>query len=199
MKKPIINESTRKLLLKMEISGAVFVSVCAVALHFLYRLSGSAVWAAVFASVNESIWEHIKIFTLPYVLWVFVELCTVRVPFRRFLCSKVIGLYFLLLSIPLFYYAYTFLLGKNIAFLDISCGFVFTAVSFIVSYRLIVYAPYIQRYYTASVVLLVLYCLMTGYFTFLPPRLELFRDPITGAYGLPVKSAAHVFREPPCL
>ena len=186
MKQSVIDESIRKILFKLEISGAVFVSICAVVLHFLYSLSGNAIWAAVFSAVNESVWEHIKIFTLPYVLWGFVELCWVRVPFRRFLSAKVIGLYFLLLSIPIFYYTYTFIIGKNIPAVDISCGFVFTAISFVISYKLIAYAPFIQKYYKISVILLVIYYLMIGYFTFLPPKLELFRDPVTGTFGLPI-------------
>ncbi len=184
MKKSAIDESARKLLLKMEVSGAVFVSVCAVVLHFLYDISGNAVWAAVFSAVNESTWEHMKIFTLPYVLWSCVELCCVRVPFRRFLTSKVIGLYFLLLSIPVFYYTYTFLIGKDIHVINIGCGFVFTVIAFVISYKLISYAMCVERYYKLSVVLLIIYYLMIGYFSFLPPKLELFRDPLTGGYGL---------------
>ena len=186
MKKSVISESTRKLLLKMELSGAVFVSVCAVILHFSFEWSGEAIWAAVFSAVNESIWEHIKIFTLPYVLWGFIELCVIRVPFRRFLTAKVISLYFLILSIPVFYYTYTFLIGKNIAILDIMSGFVFTVVAFVLSYKMIVYLPFIGKYYNICVALLAVYYIMVGYFTFLPPKLELFRDPITGTYGIPL-------------
>ena len=186
MKKSYVNESTRKLLLKLEISGAVFVSIVAVILHFLYDISGRQMWAAVFYSVNESIWEHIKIFTLPYVLWGFVELCCVRVSFRRFFTAKVIGLYFLLTAIPGFYYTYTFLIGRSIIWIDVSCGFVFTAIAFVISYRLIAYAPVIEKYYKLCVILLFVYYLMMGYFTFIPPQLELFRDPITGDYGLPL-------------
>ncbi len=186
MKKTVIDESTRKILFILEISGAVFVSVCAIVLHFLYDISGNAIWAAVFSAVNESIWEHIKIFTIPYVLWGLVELCWVRVPFKRFLSAKVISLYFLLLTIPIFYYTYTFLIGRNIPAVDISSGFVFTAITFVISYKMIVYAPYIQKYYKPSVILLVIYYLMIGYFTFIPPKLELFRDPVTNTYGLPL-------------
>lgn len=185
MNMSVLDERTRKLLLKMEISGAVFVSVCAVLLHYLYDISGGALWAAVFAAVNESVWEHMKIFTLPYVVWAFVELCTVRIPFRRFLAAKVLSLYFLLLSIPIFYYTYTFIVGRSIPVIDIACGFVFTVLAFFFSYRMIAYAPCIERYFRLSVFLLVLYYIMAGYFTFLPPKTELFRDPVTGGYGLP--------------
>ena len=68
MKKTVIDESTRKILFILEISGAVFVSVCAIVLHFLYDISGNAIWAAVFSAVNESIWEHLKLSFFPMLI-----------------------------------------------------------------------------------------------------------------------------------
>lgn len=181
-----ISDSTRKSFLWLEISGAVFVSVAAVILHFLYEWSGNEFWATIFSAVNESIWEHLKIFSIPYVFWAFVELCCIRLPFKKFVSAKVLSLYFLLLSIPIFYYTYTGLYGRNIALVDILSGFVFTALTFVVSYRMVINAPCIERYYKLSLLLLVIYCVMISYFTFLPPRLELFRDPVSGGYGIPM-------------
>ncbi len=180
-----ISDSTRKRFLWLEVSGAVFVSVAAVILHFMYEWSGNQFWATLFSSVNESVWEHLKIFSIPYVFWAFVELCCVRIPFKKFVSAKVLSLYFMLISIPLFYYTYTGIYGKNIAFVDILSGFVFTVLTFVLSYRMVVKAPCIEMYYRLSLVLFVIYCLMISYFTFLPPRLDLFRDPTSGEYGIP--------------
>ena len=179
-----ISESTRKTLFKLEVSGAVFVSIAAVVLHFLYEWSGEEVWASLFSAVNESVWEHVKIFTIPYVFWAFVELCCVRVPFRKFVSAKVLSLYFMLISIPVFFYTYTGIFGKNIALVDILSGFAFTVMTFILSYRMIVNAPCIERYFKLSLVLIVLYYVMISFFTYTPPRLEIFRDPISGGFGI---------------
>ena len=180
-----INESTRKTLFKLEVSGAVFVSIAAAVLHFLYEWSGGEMWATLFSAVNESIWEHLKIFSLPYVFWAFVELCCVRVPFRKFVSAKVLSLYFMLISIPAFYYTYTGVFGKNIAIVDILSGFAFTVMTFILSYRMIVNSPCIERYYKLSLFLIALYYIMIAFFTYTPPKWEIFKDPISGNYGIP--------------
>ena len=180
-----IDESTRKTLFKLEVSGAVFVSIAAVVLHFLYEWSGGEIWATLFSAVNESVWEHLKIFSLPYVFWAFVELCCVRVPFRKFVSAKVLSLYFMLIAIPAFYYTYTGIFGRNIAWVDILSGFAFTVMTFILSYKMIVYSPCIERYFKLSVVLIALYYIMIAFFTYTPPRWEIFKDPISGNYGIP--------------
>lgn len=182
-----IDGETKRSLLKMEIFGAIFVIIAATVLHFLYELSSRAVWAALFAAVNESVWEHLKIFSLPYVFWGFVELACVRMPFKKFVTAKVFGLYFLLLAIPMFFYSYTGLLGRNIMEVDIASGFVFTVLAFWVSYSLTVKAQCIERYYKAALVMLAVYYLMAAYFSTVPPHIFLFIDPVTGGYGIPMR------------
>ena len=184
----LINESTRKTLFRLEVSGAVFVSIAAVVLHFLYGWSGKEVWASLFSAVNESVWEHLKIFSLPYVIWAFVELCCVRVPFRKFVSAKVLSLYFMLIIIPAFFYTYSGIFGRNIAFVDIMSGFAFTVMTFILSYKMIVNAPCIEKYFKLSLFLLALYYVMIAFFTYTPPRLEIFKDPISGNYGAAINA-----------
>ena len=179
-----IDDEKRIELLKLEIYGYFFVSALAIVLHFLYDWSGKAFYVSFFSAVNESIWEHVKIFSLPFLFWAFVELCCVRIPFRKFVASKVISLYFIVISIPVFYYAYSGIFGMSVTSVDIASGFVFTLIAFIFSYRMITKLPCIERYYKISIILLTVFCFMIVYFTYLPPKIELFRDPITGEYGI---------------
>ena len=178
------DESARSTFFKLEVSGAVFVSAAAAVLHFLYEWSGREVWSTLFSAVNESVWEHLKIFSIPYVFWSFIELCCVRMPFKKFVSAKVLSLYFMLLSIPAFYYTYTGIFGRNIALIDILSGFAFTIMTFILSYRMITKAPCIEKYFRLSLFLLALYYIMISYFTYLPPKWGIFKDPVSGEYGL---------------
>ncbi len=180
----ILNNKTRKRFFRYEMSGFFFTSAAAAILHFLYEWSGKELLTALFSAVNESVWEHLKIFSLPYVVWGFVEIFCAGVPFKRLAASKVIGLYFMIITIPVFFYTYTGIFGKNVAAVDIISGFAITALSFVVSYRLTTAAPYIERYFTKAMLLFALYCTMTAFFTFAPPRIDLFKDPQTGGYGL---------------
>ena len=180
----LLGEKKSKTFRNYEMCGAVFVSIAASVLHFLYEWSGEEVWASLFSAVNESVWEHMKIFSLPYVVWAFVELCCIRIPFKRFVSGKVLSLYFMLIAMPVLFYAYSGILGKNIAVVDIISGFVITAITFIFSYKMIVKAPFIDKYFVLSIFLIVIYYFTIGYFSFLPPKINLFKDPVSGNYGL---------------
>lgn len=180
----LIDESTRKTFFKLEVSGAVFVSIAAVILHFLYEWSGNEIWSTLFSAVNESVWEHMKIFSVPYVIWAFVELCWVRLPFKKFVSAKVLSLYFMLIAIPAFFYTYTGIFGRSVALIDILSGFAFTVMTFILSYRMIVEMPCIEKYFKLSLFLLALYYVMISFFTYSPPRWGIFKDPVSGMYGL---------------
>ncbi|MDE7390699.1 MAG: hypothetical protein K2M82_07155 [Lachnospiraceae bacterium] len=181
----ILDYPTSHTLSMLDIMGVFAVFLAASALHFVYKLSGEETWAIIFGAVNESTWEHIKIFTLPYVLWSFIELAYVRMPFKRFVVSKVMSLYFLMLSIPLFFYGYTSVLGHSILWLDILSGFVFTALSFVISYKLMSSSVGIERLFYLSLAMLIIYYFMFAYFTAVPPKMFLFKDPVTGGYGIP--------------
>ena len=168
----MLGEKKSKTFRNFEICGAVFVSIAASVLHFLYEWSGEEVWASLFSAVNESVWEHIKIFSIPYVVWAFVELCCIRIPFKRFVSGKVLSLYFMLIAMPVFFYAY------------ILSGFAITVLTFVLSYKMIVKAPFIEKYFVLSIFLIVIYYFMIGYFSYVPPKIDLFKDPVSGNYGL---------------
>lgn len=167
--------------------GAGFVIISSIILHFIYDWSGGETLAALFGAVNESVWEHMKIFTFPYVVWSFIELFTLRPVFKRFVAVKGLTLYFLLLSIPTFFYTYTALIGHSILVVDILSGFLLTIMTFYISYRLATGFPNIDRYYRLSLFLLILYYITYVFFTMSPPKIFLFRDPVTGGYGIPQK------------
>ena len=76
-----------------EATGCVLIYSAAVLLHYVYPLSQGAALSIVFGAVNESIWEHTKIFAAPYIGWALIQLCWLNVRFRRYVVAKVIGLY----------------------------------------------------------------------------------------------------------
>ena len=49
--------------------GMFFVAIVGTFLHFLYEFSHHNKLVALFAAVNESTWEHIKICMTPTILW----------------------------------------------------------------------------------------------------------------------------------
>ena len=61
-----------------ETVGLLVVLAAGNLLHFIYDWTGQSPIAAPLAAVNESTWEHMKLFITPWVLWSLVE-CIVRV------------------------------------------------------------------------------------------------------------------------
>ena len=51
------------------IIAIIFISVIGTLLHFMYEWSGHNKVVSLFAAVNESTWEHIKIALTPTFIW----------------------------------------------------------------------------------------------------------------------------------
>ncbi|MBR1535303.1 MAG: hypothetical protein IJ639_13130, partial [Ruminococcus sp.] len=79
-----------------EAVGCVVIYAAAVYLHFAYPLSGGSALSILFGAVNESVWEHAKIFSAAYIGWSILQLCWVKVRFSQYLVAKCIGLYLLM-------------------------------------------------------------------------------------------------------
>lgn len=172
------------LLKKYEKIGAVFTFLAASLLHFVYEWSDGALWSVLFGAVNESVWEHVKIITMPYFVWAVIEFCICKPAFRRFFVSKIVGLYFLGGIIIGFFYLYTSIIGRSIPLVDIGGTFIWICLAFWVSYRLYMSKGLIQMWFSPALFMLVLYMAMYFGFTVCPPKCELFKDPLTGQYGI---------------
>lgn len=48
--------------------GILFINLFGILLHFLYDFSGKVLIVGIFAPINESIWEHLKLGFYPIIL-----------------------------------------------------------------------------------------------------------------------------------
>ncbi len=163
--------------------GLIFTSVMGTLLHFLFDWTGGNGAVALFSAVNESIWEHLKLLLYPMILFALVEYLFWGKALESFWCVKLIGILTGLMLIPVVYYTYTGILGINADWFNITIFFLAAGVV----YRL--EAGLFQRAFLCplnSKLAFVLLCLMVvvfTVFTFAPPRIPLFQDPMTGGYG----------------
>lgn len=174
----------KKLFKILEIVGIGVIYLIATILHFVYDWTNGSVLSILFGAVNESVWEHVKIFIAGYVVWAMVELLWVKPPFKRFIVAKVTSLCFLSAGIIIFFYAYTYFTGEAILFVDLASSVAFVALSQYLSYRLTTGSSDIESYFPISIMMLMLFFVMFFSFTIFPPKLGLFRDPITGMYSI---------------
>ena len=167
-----------------EAVGCFVIYAAAVYLHFAYTLSGGSALGLLFGAVNESVWEHVKIFSAAYAGWAILQLCWIRVPFRKYAVAKCIGLYSLMIGITAFYYAYTAITGTNIPAVDIISSAVAVIAAQLISYLGTTGDNRLEELFHPALMMIMLYYLMFFSFTVFPPRAELFRDPVTGGYGI---------------
>ena len=167
-----------------EAAGCVVIYCAAVLLHYVYPLSKGAALSIVFGAVNESVWEHTKIFAAPYIGWALIQLCWLKVHFRQYVVAKVIGLYLMAGMIIGASYLLPVLTGKNIFWVDIAASLIAVITSQAASYRMETADNHLSEYFLPALMLLTLYYLMFFSFTIFPPKMDLFRDPISGGFGI---------------
>lgn len=169
---------------RLEIAGIFFVIILSVFLQNLYGITNRNLVGVMFGSVNHSIWEFTKTLLLPYFLWSMIELLSVRTPFRRFVVSKTISLYFLGISYILITLV-TNLLGLcTNALPELVAAVACVAMSQYLSLCLIRSDFDTKNLYMPSILLLLLFAALFLSFTVFPPEMYIFKDRDTGLYGI---------------
>ncbi len=168
----------------LDIVGGAVVFAVASLLHFLYDLTGKSILGSLFGAVNESVWEHLKIFALAYIFWAIIELLWAKPPIRKFVWGKALGLYFLCISIAVFFYLYTPLVGKPILILDLLASLTFSFLAHLISYKVTLLRENRGQNFYTGVMMIFLAIIMILSFTYYPPKTPLFRDYATGLYGI---------------
>ena len=98
--------------------GLLVVLAAGNLLHFVYDWTGQSPIAAPLAAVNESTWEHMKLFITPWVLWSLVECIALR-GHGALLPARGLGLLTGLAAIPALFYTYQGILGRGIMWVDV--------------------------------------------------------------------------------
>lgn len=168
----------------LEIIGFPIIYLVAVMLHFVFDLTNGSALSIIFGAVNESVWEHVKIFAAGYVTWAIFELLWVKPPVKKFVVAKTISLYSLSVSIIVFFYTYTFFTKSAYLIADIVASVIFVMLSQYLSYTLTTKDNNIKEYFSVASMMLMIYFLMFFSFTLFPPKINLFKDPLTGMYGI---------------
>ena len=165
-----------------QIISIVFTFILGSLLHFTYNISSQNSTVAFFSSINESVWEHLKLVFFPMAITTIIGSFYFIKNAPNFLCSKTIGLLTSMCFTIIFFYTYTGVLGNNIAFIDISSFFIATLLGEYVGYKLIL-SKFNCNNKVSIIVLLALFISFLV-FTYFTPNIGIFKDPITGQYGI---------------
>lgn len=158
------------------------VSIIGSLLHFVYEWSNKNKFVGIFAAVNESTWEHVKlalsgifICTLVDVWWLGSN--------PNYWLARSVSFVVPVVVIPLIFYSYTKLTGKPILPVDIGT-FIIASFLSALAFVLILQAPAVGEVggivsIFISVIIIAMYLLLTRF----PLHDLLFRDPRNNKYG----------------
>lgn len=170
---------------KWTIWGIAFNLVFGPLLHFTYEWSANNAVVGIFSAVNESTWEHLKMFFWPAFIFSVVEYICVGRHYNKYIFGKAISLYSGILLIITLFYLYTGIVGRNYVVADILIFVISVITSMYIGYRIIT-APFKCKgtINLISLLAIILLFLTFVFFTFDPPHMPLFKDPKTGGYGI---------------
>ncbi len=166
-----------------QLLGFTVTSLGGTLLHFLYDWLGKAAWVAPFSGVNESTWEHMKLLFWPMFLFAVVQSLFFK-DRENFWCVKLRGILLGLALIPVIFYTYNGVIGPSPDWINIAIFFVAAAIAYICETRLFEKETVICRRPGLSLAALWVIAVLFVLFTFLPPEIGIFRDPLTGTYGI---------------
>ena len=163
-------------ILAFQITSAIFTIILGTILHYTFKWSNKNPLVGIFSAVNESTWEHLKLLFFPMLITILVGYFYIGKDIPNFLCAKAIGIIVALIFTIVFFYTYTRILGTNFAVLNI-LTFIFSAIlGEYTAYKLML-SNFSCNNIIAIITLIILF-LCFVIFTFFPPKIGLFRDPL---------------------
>jgi hypothetical protein len=166
-----------------QLFGFAVTSLLGTLLHFLCDWTGGSLLVAPFSGVNESTWEHMKLLFWPMLAFAIVQSFFFRSR-QDFWCIKLRGILLGMLLIPVIFYTYNGVIGKSPDWLNIAIFFISAAIAYVYETRLF----HAKRLPCSSpkwaIAALVVIALLFAVFTFLTPKIGIFKDPLTGTYGI---------------
>ena len=170
-------------LLLWQTAGFALVTFGGTILHFLYDWTGGNILVAPFSGVNESTWEHMKLLFWPLFLFALVQ----RLFFKdqeNYWCVKLAEILLGLVLIPALFYTYNGVLGKSPDWINIAIFYISALLVFL--FELWAFKQDLARckYSRLAFAVICLVGVLFIVFTFTPPQIPLFQDPLTGIYGI---------------
>lgn len=161
----------------------IFIFSLGALFHFLYEISGHNKIVALFAAVNESTWEHIKMALSATFIYSLYD-GFVYGSYSNYFLAKVLSILTIIFFIIIVFYTYTSFTKKPILVLDILLFFFSIYFAQKLFYFIISLNPFEYTFQYISVVLLFIIFGSYMTLTLLPLENIIFQDPITKKYGI---------------
>lgn len=182
----------RRAVLRWEIGAFLVTMIGGSALHFAFELSGFAEPVAVVASVNESTFEHLKLFFWPALIFALVEHAYMKDRCHNYWWGKGLALLVAPLGVIASFYFYIGiavpLTGRGYLPFDIATGAIGVLLGNVVAYRVLTSPPKGPGYKRAGVAIMAVLAVLMATSAWLTPRFFLYENffgyEYSGSYGI---------------
>ncbi len=169
---------------KLKILGIIIAFALCFPLHFLYDKSPCFL-TSIFAPVNESIWEHMKLLFGSIIVSGIIQKIIIKVKkieinnvcFSNFVAAISSIPIFLIIYLPIYY-----VIGENFI-VTIIIMFIAIVIAEFISY-LIMKMKKDLKLENMSILFVILTYMIFTLLTYFPPKFDLFLDPTSISYGI---------------
>ena len=173
----------KKNLVIYQVVGLTFTAVLGTLLHFLYAWTNLKLFAPI-SAVNESTWEHMKLVFVPSFIFAIIQSFFAKNEYKCFWVIKLIGIVLGTLLIPILFYTLSGAFGRLSAIVNIAIFFISVIIEYFFELFLFNRLSCKVWFKWVAIALLVGILILFFAFTFCPPKIPLFLDPITNGYGI---------------
>ena len=166
-----------------QIIATIVCIALGVVLHFTYDWSNQNTIVGIFSAVNESTWEHLKLIYYPTILMAIIGYFIIGKRTTNYWTAQTVGIITAMAFTIIFFYTYTGIIGRNFAWLNIATFIVAVILGGLVTYKILLS----RKNYNAeiiSIIFLIILFLSFVLYTFNPPQIQLFKDPINKSYEI---------------
>lgn len=190
--RPGLDSRHRRQIALWEVGAFVWIMIAGSALHFVYELSDFNGFAALFGSVNESTWEHLKLFFWPGLIYTLVQHAFVKDYANNYWWGKGLALFVTPIGVIASFYFYLGIVlplyGEGTLWGAIATGAFGVLLGNIVAYKTLTAPQKERRFDLYGKVVMVA---MAGVFlvlTYFPPQFFVWEDflgyEFRGEYGI---------------
>lgn len=167
---------------KIHIINIIFTIILGTILHFTFGWSNKNLFVGAFSAINESTWEHLKLLFFPMLITTIFEYLYINKKPQNFLCARTIGILSAILFTTISFYTYTGILGTNYAIINILIFIISVIFGEYISYKIIISNSFCNNKIAIFTLIILFICFI--FFTYFPPKIGLFKDPISNKYSI---------------
>jgi hypothetical protein len=165
-------------------AGILAIILLGFLLHYLYSWSGEYVIVGLFAPVNESVWEHLKLGYYSVLALSVADYFQTSKTLNNFFPARIAGVLAMELTILVIFYGYHLFTRQNYLMIDIGSFMAGAVICQFITFWIFQKAPFSKAIQTIGLAAFIAPGILFAITTFYPPRIPLFRDHNSGTYGV---------------